>query len=184
MLKLNIGCGSVYLEGWVNIDIESETADLIHDMRNPLPYHDNSIDFIYNEHFIEHLSVDEGVGVMKEFHRVLKPRGVLRIATPDLRRVLFRYFFFWRRQEWIRKWHRELETRAEMINKSFYSWEHRYLYDTEELKRRLEEAGFTRLSRKSFRKSGHAELRGLETRKDSKLIMEAVKRSSENIDKA
>jgi predicted SAM-dependent methyltransferase len=176
MLKLNIGCGSVYLEGWINIDIESETADLHHDMRTPLPYHDNSVDFIYNEHFIEHLTAEEGVRVMKEFHRVLKPEGVLRIATPDLRYVLFRYFFFWRSQDWIQKWHRELKTRAEMINKSFYSWEHRYLYDSEELRRRLGEAGFTRLSKKSFGKSDYSELRGLETRRDSRLIIEAIKR--------
>ena len=63
MKKLHVGCGEIYLEDWINIDIESPKADLIHDLRKPLPFEDDSIDFIYNEHFIEHLDLKTASGV-------------------------------------------------------------------------------------------------------------------------
>jgi len=83
-MNLHIGCGEVYFDGWVNIDKDSEKADKKHDARKRLPYKDNSVDFIYNEHFIEHITVEEAVKILIDFYRVLKPEGVLRIATPDL----------------------------------------------------------------------------------------------------
>ncbi len=104
MLKLNLGCGDVYFDDWVNIDMESEKADLKHDLRSPLPYDDSSADYIYNEHFIEHLTVKEGLVFLSDCYRVLKKGGVLRIATPDLDYLLFRYFFFWKRRSWYKKY--------------------------------------------------------------------------------
>ncbi len=176
MLMLHIGCGSVYFDGWVNMDLDSPKADRHHDMRQPLPYDDNSVSFIYNEHFIEHLSVAEGLAALKEFYRVLAPGGVVRIATPDLRYVLFRYFFFWRRQDWLKTYgYQWIQTRAEMINIGMREWGHQYLYDEEELGRRLREAGFERMVRKRLNRSDFPQLRGRETRKDSKLILEAIK---------
>ena len=53
--KLNIGCGNDYKEGWINIDNNSddniEKFDLNWDLRNPLPFKDSSIAYIFNEHF-------------------------------------------------------------------------------------------------------------------------------------
>ncbi|KJG63349.1 hypothetical protein [Photobacterium kishitanii] len=49
-LKLNIGCGKKLKEGWVNIDLKP-FADLTLDVREPLPFTDNSCSFIYSEHF-------------------------------------------------------------------------------------------------------------------------------------
>lgn len=40
-LRLNIGCGDVYFDGWVNIDRDSPKADLKMDIRAALPYGDN-----------------------------------------------------------------------------------------------------------------------------------------------
>lgn len=53
MLGLHIGSGDVYLNGWVNIDSESGKADLRRDLRRRHPYEDDSVEFIYSEHFIE-----------------------------------------------------------------------------------------------------------------------------------
>ena len=87
-VKLHIGCGRVYIDGWINIDNNSdnniEKLDINMDLRNELPFDDNSVDYIYNEHFFEHLTWDEGFFAIKRFMRVLKPGGVLRIAMPDL----------------------------------------------------------------------------------------------------
>ena len=176
MLMLHIGCGDVHLEGWVNIDLDSPKADLLHDMRQPLPFGDGSVDYIYSEHFIEHLTIDEGLFTLRECYRVLKPAGVVRIATVDLRYVLFRYFFGWRHQDWIERYgYAWLKTPAEMVNLVMREWQHKHVYDAEELWRRLREAGFTRIKRARLNRSPYAPLRARETRKDSRLIVEASK---------
>lgn len=48
-----------------------------------LPLEDNSIDFIFSEHFFEHLFFDEAAALFKECYRVLKPNGVIRVVVPD-----------------------------------------------------------------------------------------------------
>lgn len=87
-LKLHIGCGTNYFEDWTNIDNNSDNniqrLDLNWDLRNPLPYEENSVDFIFNEHFLEHLTVLEGLKALMDFKRILKPDGIMRIAIPDL----------------------------------------------------------------------------------------------------
>lgn len=176
MKKLNIGCGEVHFDGWVNIDINPGKADLVYDVRNPMPYSNNSVDFIYNEHFIEHLDVRDGLKFLQECYRVLRPGGMLRIATPDLDYIIFRYFFFWRKQGWIKKYGYDwVKTRAELMNINFREWGHQYLYNKEELGRRLREAGFEKIKKAAWGKSKWPELTKLETRKESRLILEAVK---------
>src|SRR4051794_17468711 len=58
--KLHIGCGDVALAGWVNIDLAPYPAvDRVHDVTKPLPF--ESCSFIFAEHFIEHLSLHDGL---------------------------------------------------------------------------------------------------------------------------
>ena len=78
-MKIHLGCGTNYIDGWVNVDLDSVLADVHLDLRNPLPYADTSVDFIFNEHFIEHITRDEALGFLKECRRVLKPGGVFVI---------------------------------------------------------------------------------------------------------
>ncbi len=176
MLMLHIGCGDIYFDNWVNIDINTDKADLNHDLRQPLPYEDNSVDYIYHEHFIEHLTTDECEIFLKEMRRLLKRNGVMRIATPDLDYIVFRYIYRWRKQVWIKKYSCTfIQTKAEMMNVLFHRWGHKWLYNYEELKRRLNLAGFDKVHRVKFRKSTFTQLQGLESREDSKLIVETVK---------
>ena len=57
-VKLNLGCGTDYKKGWINIDNNSddniEKLDLNWDLRKPLPFKDNSVDFVEHEHFELH----------------------------------------------------------------------------------------------------------------------------------
>lgn len=175
-MKLHVGCEKVYLNNWINIDLDSPKADLIHDLRQPLPYEDNSVDLIYNEHFIEHLTAEEGVNLLKEMLRILKKGGIIRIATPDLDYLVFKYFFRWKKQEWIEKYgYSHIETKAEMMNAVFHYWGHKWIYNFEEMNRRLYQAGFEKTQRVKFCQSQHIYLRNLEKRKDSKLIVESIK---------
>lgn len=107
VLKLHFGCGPRILKDWVNIDIlyahysqymkyytekyypENLRGNLedyyeIDVTKTGLPLPDNSVDVIFHEDFIEHLSQKEQFLFLAETYRVLKPNGVHRINTPDL----------------------------------------------------------------------------------------------------
>lgn len=181
--KLHVGCGTVYIDGWVNIDNNSDhnitKLDLNFDLRNPLPYKDNSVDFIYNEHFFEHLSVEEGLNALLNFKRVLKPGGVMRIAMPDLLDIVKMYNNDNWKTEYAETFKEHgmefIKTKAELININFRWWGHKWMYDWEELERRLREVGFTQIKQCELRKSDYPELCGLESRSESTLIAEVTK---------
>jgi len=82
--KLDVGCGPYCLEGFTGIDISKEVdAPLQLDMEQGLlPFEDESIEEIYCSHFLEH--INNLIPLMNEFHRVLTPRGALRVRVPVL----------------------------------------------------------------------------------------------------
>jgi predicted SAM-dependent methyltransferase len=173
--KLHVGCGHHRLPGWINADVHPG-ADLIIFLERRLPFRANILQLMYMEHVLEHVPFRTGVSFLREAGRVLVPGGVIRIAMPDLDDLIDGYQKDWRRFDWV-NWpaHRFIKTRAEMINIAFRWWGHKHLYNREELERALREAGFDHYC---FRQSGESDfpdLRRLETRPDSKLIVDAVK---------
>jgi predicted SAM-dependent methyltransferase len=80
MRKLNLGCGGNILDGWENHD-----ADV--DITKPLPCEDNSIDFIFAEHVVEHTTTPDAVRFFAECLRILKDEGTLRIAVPSCDKI-------------------------------------------------------------------------------------------------
>lgn len=176
MKKLNIGCGTQLFSGWINMDLDAPDADVHHDMRTPLPFDEASVDFIFNEHVVEHLDLEESRFFFLEAHRVLKPGGILRIATPDLDHLVEKYGADWKNQPWITEHGYEaLETNAEMLNLSMREWGHKFLFNAEDLCLRLNRTGFVHLKQETPGKSAHGALKDLETRSDSRLIIEAEK---------
>lgn len=77
-LKLNIGAGSTVLPGFTAIDrkLGSEAY--------PLPYPDGAVDEIRASHILEHFTFADAQTALKEWVRVLKPGGRIRLAVPDL----------------------------------------------------------------------------------------------------
>jgi SAM-dependent methyltransferase len=91
-MKLHLGCGNKYIPGFVHVDIQP----LAHvDYVNPAERLDfvdaNSVDLIYACHLLEHYGRHEVRPVLAEWHRVLKPGGVLRLAVPDFAAVCHTY---------------------------------------------------------------------------------------------
>jgi len=176
-LKLHLGSGTIRLAGWVNIDLETPQADLHRDITKALPFPSGSAAYIYHEHVMEHITVDEAMIGLRDWRRLLEPGGVLRIATPDLDYLVERFGGDWKDQEWLRlPEYAFIETRAEMMNVAFRWWGHQYLYNFEELERRMAETGFEDVVRCELGRSAHSALTGLETRPDSMLIVEGVRR--------
>jgi predicted SAM-dependent methyltransferase len=48
-----------------------------------LPFADGHFDYIFSEHFFEHLFLDEAVALFLEARRILRPGGVIRTVVPD-----------------------------------------------------------------------------------------------------
>lgn len=113
-------------------------------------YENNSVDHILCSHFLEHLYHDEAFFVMKEFYRILKPKGTLHIILPDLELQVKNYI----------KNHDDFsadELLGEMLQygKSGLSFTHRildvigafglmhlWMYDEKSIRRKLKDIGF------------------------------------------
>ena len=82
-IQLHLGCGAKnFGDSWVHIDGAHLPHIKSHILTN-LPYEDNEVDLIYASHVLEYFDRDEGLKVLKEWNRVLKKGGVLRLAVPD-----------------------------------------------------------------------------------------------------
>jgi predicted SAM-dependent methyltransferase len=88
MRLANLGCGNRFHPDWINIDIApSDPRVRAHDLSAGVPLESASCDVVYHSHVLEHLRGGDAVYFMRECLRVLKPGGVLRVATPDLERI-------------------------------------------------------------------------------------------------
>ncbi len=92
--KLNVGCfTNMYHHGWVNLDVNdlSEFARQHaysfrrHDPREGLPFGTGVVDLISCSHFLDKLTYPEALKLLREFRRVIRLDGALRISVPDAR---------------------------------------------------------------------------------------------------
>lgn len=83
-MKLNLGCGTRLLRGYVNVDlVKVEGVDLVHDLDElPWPWPGNYIDEIEARDVFEH--VRNPIGFMCEAHRVLRRGRYLHMRTPNV----------------------------------------------------------------------------------------------------
>ncbi len=86
-LKINIGCGLKYMEGYLNIDIsEKSNADVIGNIMEIFFKPDSVSEFLMY-HFIEHLDRFNAEKLMAKLYSELKKDGRLIIECPDLLKV-------------------------------------------------------------------------------------------------
>lgn len=81
-MKLNIGAGDTKIEGFLPIDRKFGQEAF------PLPFQPNSIEEIRCAHMLEHLSFSDVMSALKDWYEKLKPGGRVRIAVPDVDRIL------------------------------------------------------------------------------------------------
>ena len=78
-LRLNIGCGSHLLPGWINLD-PAPIPGTVRGCADAIPLADGSVECAVMFDVIEHLHPRKEVGnALREIARVLQPGGVLRI---------------------------------------------------------------------------------------------------------
>jgi predicted SAM-dependent methyltransferase len=86
VVKVHLGPGQgKYFVGWKNVDANffSAKIDVWADLRNKLPFRDNSVDAFYSHHVIEHLPDTDLQSHFCEMFRCLKPEGIIRVGGPN-----------------------------------------------------------------------------------------------------
>lgn len=93
MKKLHLGCGPRFLKGYIHIDLSNyDHIDHRVDIANMKSlFEDNSIDEIYACHVLEHFSRKDIIPVLKEWNRILKPGGKMRLSVPDFEAIVSFY---------------------------------------------------------------------------------------------
>lgn len=133
---LNLGGGGNIIEGALTADLDPR-ADTYMDATKALPFADASIDLIFMEEFIEHISKDAGATLLAECRRVLKPGGSMRIATPDL--------------NWLGASVINGTISCDLVNSTFYDHGHRYIYSRAEMANALTRAGFSDVQHSTYK---------------------------------
>ncbi len=144
------------IPGWINVDAEAlPGVDRVVDVRRGLPFDD--VELIFAEHFLEHLTLAEGLAFLRECRRVLRYDGTLRLSTPNLDWV------------WLTHYRPPSEMTSDQsldaclaLNRAFHGWGHRFLYNRQMLTAALHAAGFARCEEHGYGESRFPELRGLE----------------------
>lgn len=88
-MKLNLACGREIKEAFINVDRNDPEGnlDVVMDLRKRFPWNFTSIDYIYSEHFLEHLNWFEGKCFLIQCFEVLKIGGTLRLVIPDYKKI-------------------------------------------------------------------------------------------------
>ena len=178
MRKIQFGSGNNMLDGWENTDLPRT------DVRNRLRYEDNSVDFIFHEHMIEHLDEVDGYNFLKECYRILKFGGVMRVCCPSIDGFIYVYDNWDKVPGDFKKRHVNKTrfindvTLGESVNyvgkkfaydgsvvsqKNSSKW-HKYIYDKDDFINKLTKIGFSTVVFTEKHISDHVELRRLERR--------------------
>jgi hypothetical protein len=134
---LHVGCGRERLEGWVNIDIqELPGVDVVADVTRGLHFREARA--LFAEHFLEHLTLEQALDFLQESRRALAAEGWIRLTTPNL--------------EWVWQTHYAPGAPPPMqrlqclrMNRAFYGWGHRFLWNRTLLAEAVAACGFEEL---------------------------------------
>lgn len=86
---IHLGCGDQDDKRFINVDmIPFRHVHFVHYVSRLPMFPDNYADLIYGSHLLEHISYKYTVETLKEWRRVLKNGGVLRLAVPDFDLIL------------------------------------------------------------------------------------------------
>ena len=155
MIKLHLGCGPRYIPGFIHVDLaDFPHIDHKHDISDLPMFNDNSVDLIYCSHALEYFDRIEALRVLKEWYRVLKKNGVLRIAVPDFRAIVkvYQKYEDLEHQGILGPLYGRMVVNTGDGEKILY---HKTVYDFDSLKKLLESVGFKNVKNYDWRKTVH-----------------------------
>jgi len=148
MTKLHLGCGTVHLDGYINIDIRYlPGVDVVDNAKYLRRYKESSVDEIYACHVLEHFNRWEARSVLSRWCEVLRDGGVLMVSVPDFDAVAARY----------QKTGDLLELIGLLYGGQDYPENfHHYCWNFDTLTSELRRCGFTRVERFDWELTDHA----------------------------
>lgn len=170
--KLQLGAGEFSNPGWLNTDIEPREGQAYLDATEHFPLPDASFRLVSSEQVVEHLTSEQGLGMMKESFRILTPGGKVRVATPNLLRLTDllhdertpeQEAYIRAKIEW-HHWNVASDPASVIVNSEMYEFGHRFLYTPKMLRSTLEAAGFTQVQQYASGESRDPALKGIEVR--------------------
>lgn len=138
-----------------------------HDLSHSLPLANETADFIYSSHFLEHLFKRDAEQLLKESYRALKSGGIVRVCIPDLAYAVKLYA--------QGEKEKMLENYFFVEDKESFLARHKYMYDFELLKNLLERVGFHQIVRCAYQEGKTPDIDKLDNRPEETLFVEAVK---------
>jgi predicted SAM-dependent methyltransferase len=205
---INCGSARRLFPGWLNTDrvhlkawdetetergriarIEEDLYFLEFDSREPYPFEDEAFEWAHAEHFVEHLELEEVIAWLGGVRNLLKPGGHARVSTPDLRLYIEGYLdpgngFFAEHRERLRRLRAFAERGvpdrpAWMVNQIFRFWQHKWIFDFEELRYAAASAGFdpSGVIQRSFQEGAVEEVAALDIpgRNDESIYVELTR---------
>lgn len=157
---INVGCGPNTLSSMDNMDFYqfSLRGSVIgHDVRFQFPFENEVYRGIITEHTIEHLTPFDAINMLKEFHRILRPGGIVRIIVPDLEKYIKFYLQDLANEE-ITNEFAAFENGCEAIWNLTQNWEHVSCWDYKMLSKCLIDAGFKDCKHLRFGEGANADL--------------------------
>lgn len=172
--KLQIGAGKNIRDGWLNTNWYPvrpfSTSTIFLDATRSFPLPDNSFDYVFSEHMIEHVPYEGGLNMLVECFRVLRPGGVLRIATPDMAFLtglmdsdlsdLERSYIEWSAEQFLSS--SRPASGLAVANNFLRAWGHTFIYDRATMRSALQFAGFVEVAERAVNESAEHELAGID----------------------
>jgi hypothetical protein len=182
-VALEIG-GRRARDGWLVTDVGATTRYYL-DATSRWPFEDGAVSRVFADNMIEHITLELARRFLAEAHRCIRPGGVIRLVTPDIRRHVDVYLqgpaaVSGDVAEHYRALGVSVEHPVDLVRIPIGVFGHHVgqVYDFDALAAELERAGFRDPVSCEVGQSEHPELRGLERRTDGadwQLVVEATR---------
>ena len=173
--KLQLGAGDFNLSGWLNTDIGPIEGQAFLDATKAFPLPDASFQVVSSEQVVEHLTSEQGLGMMKESFRILVHGGKVRVATPNLAQLVDllrddktpeQIAYMRAKIDW-HHWSAASDPANIIINQEMNEFGHHFLYTPKSLKSAIAAAGFIQIKQYKSGESDDLALKAIEIRSHS-----------------
>ncbi len=155
-MKVHLGCGKRFIPGFIHVDLaDFPHIDHRHDVRELPFFKSESADLIYACHVLEYFDRFEAIPILKEWRRVLKTGGILRLAVPDIRSLITVYEETGDLERILGPLYGRMEVKGSESLNFIY---HRTVYDFNLLRELLMKAGFGDVRTYDWRQTEHARI--------------------------
>lgn len=91
-LRINLGCGNIPLDGYINIDRRAlPGVDIVAEI-DAMPFDKEEVDEIYSSHVMEHFPQEQlRRELLPYWHNLLKPGGKFHAVVPDAEAMIREY---------------------------------------------------------------------------------------------